>query len=302
MHSEYSMNRRFFALLLAFSASTSLYAAEPLVRWRDLALTQEDYQAALQAIPAEQRFEFQTDMKRITTLLENLVIYRTLAIEAHKEGIDKDPMVKREMDLFRERLLATKRLASFEKSIKVPDLTAAAEDRYKANPEKFKVPETIEAAHILVDLKKHGDAATAKARAEEVRAKALAGGDFAELAKEYSDDPGSAPRGGNLGQFTRGRMLKTFEDAAFALKSPGDISDVIETSYGYHVIRLTSHQPEKQLAFDDVKERLLAEAKEQFVNQKKIEFVSAIKNDKTIVLNKEAINKLKLEPQAAKKN
>lgn len=289
------MNRVICTLLFVFTITSNINAAEPLVRWRDLSITQEDYRAALQAIPEEQRYEFQTDMKRITTLLENLVIYRTLATEAHKNGLDKDQVTKRELELFRERLLATKQLAAFEKSIKIPDLTPAAEDRYKANLGKFKVPEAMEAAHILIDITKRSDA-DAKVRADEVRAKALAGADFAELAKEYSDDPGSAAKGGDLGRFTRGRMLKTFEDAAFALRNPGDISEIIPTSYGYHVIRLTAHFPERQITFDEVKDRMLKEAKEQYISQKKTEYVSSIKNDKSIALNIEAIDKLKLEP------
>lgn len=178
----------------------------------------------------------------------------------------------------------------------MPDLTATAEDRYKANPDQFKIAETAEAQHVLVDVKKHGEAA--RARAEEVRAKALAGTDFSELAKEYSDDTGSASRGGNLGRFPRGRMLKTFEDATFAMRNPGQISEVVETSYGFHVIRLISYQAPRQIPFEEVKERLLADAKEQYIKQKKTEYISAIKNDKSIVLNAEAINKLKTEPKA----
>ena len=282
------------------SVATPTRAAEPLVRWRNHTLTQEDFQAALQAVPEDQRYAFQADMKRITTTLENLLIYRTLATEARKSGIDKNPLVQHEMELFRERLLATKQLETFEKSIKVPDLTAAAEDRYKANPDQFKIAESVEAQHILIDLKKHGE--SARARVEEVRAKALAGADFSELAKEYSDDTGSASRGGNLGRFPRGRMLKTFEDVAFAMRNPGQISDIVETSYGFHVIRLVSYQAPRQIPFEEVKNRLLADAKEQYIKQKKTEYVSSIKNDKSIVLNAEAINKLKIEPKAPAAN
>jgi peptidyl-prolyl cis-trans isomerase C len=290
------MRIRHLVVFSLLSVSAATQAAEPLVRWRNHSLTQEDFQAALQAVPEDQRYAFQTDMKRITTTLENLLIYRTLATEARKSGIDKNPLIQHEMELFRERLLATKQLETFEKSIKVPDLTATAEDRYKANPDQFKIAETAEAQHVLVDVKKHGEAA--RARAEEVRAKALAGTDFPELAKEYSDDTGSASRGGNLGRFPRGRMLKTFEDATFAMRNPGQISEVVETSYGFHVIRLISYQAPRQIPFEEVKERLLADAKEQYIKQKKTEYISAIKNDKSIVLNAEAINKLKTEPKA----
>lgn len=105
--------------------------------------------------------------------------------------------------------------------------------------------ERVTASHILVayagakranpDVKRSKD--DAKKRATEAFAKASKGGDFAELAKEYSDGP-SGPRGGTLGTFSRKQMVKPFADAAFALK-PGQVSPVVETEFGFHVIKRT---------------------------------------------------------------
>ncbi|HMI88173.1 MAG TPA: peptidylprolyl isomerase, partial [Polyangiaceae bacterium] len=80
----------------------------------------------------------------------------------------------------------------------------------------------------------------AKKRAQEVLKKSRGpqASDFAALAKKYSDDPGSGPKGGELGQFNRGQMVKPFSDAAFALK-PGDVSEIIESEFGFHVIKRT---------------------------------------------------------------
>jgi parvulin-like peptidyl-prolyl isomerase len=104
----------------------------------------------------------------------------------------------------------------------------------------------IHASHVLVAYKGARSAAPttvrtkeqAKKRAEEVLKKARAGGDFAELAKKYSDDPGSGPHGGELGSFTRAQMVKPFADAAFGLQ-PGQVSELVETEFGYHVIKRT---------------------------------------------------------------
>ncbi len=109
-----------------------------------------------------------------------------------------------------------------------------------------KEEEKIGASHILVSYKESRNAAPtitrtkdqARKRAEEALKKAKAGKDFAALAKEYSDDPGSGAKGGDLGMFPKTMMVKPFGDAAFALK-PGEISGIVETDFGFHVIKRT---------------------------------------------------------------
>jgi len=118
----------------------------------------------------------------------------------------------------------------------------------------------IEARHILLRIpaeptQRQRDSLVAKA--EELRQRALAGEDFAELASEYSEDPGSAQRGGDLGYFGRNRMVEPFEDAAFALE-PGEVSDVVETPFGYHIIMVTDRrETELGIQRDDFRRQLL---------------------------------------------
>ncbi|HTY62281.1 MAG TPA: SurA N-terminal domain-containing protein [Acidobacteriota bacterium] len=101
--------------------------------------------------------------------------------------------------------------------------------------------ETVEAAHILIKVSDESKDAEAKAKAEEVLKKLKAGGDFAALAKQYSQDTGSAAQGGYLGPFQRGQMVKEFEDAAFSLK-PGETSGLVRSEHGYHIIRVMRHE------------------------------------------------------------
>jgi peptidyl-prolyl cis-trans isomerase D len=112
---------------------------------------------------------------------------------------------------------------------------------YEDNRQTFSTPEKVQASHILLKTEGKDDAAVKK-QAEEVLAKVKAGGDFAELAKKFSQDEGSAPKGGDLGFFERDAMVKEFADVAFSLK-PGEVSDLVKSQFGYHIIKGGEKQP-----------------------------------------------------------
>lgn len=133
-------------------------------------------------------------------------------------------------------------------------------------------PEERRASHILVKVAPGAPAADkekAKAKAEQLLAQVRKNPDsFAELAKKNSEDPGSAAQGGDLDFFTRGAMTKAFEDAAFALKQKGEIGDLVETEFGYHIIRLTDIKPGKTRTFEDLRPQLEVELKKQQAQKK----------------------------------
>ena len=128
---------------------------------------------------------------------------------------------------------------------------------YDENKEGFAQGETVTASHILIKLDPADDEAakTAKrARIEDLRKQALEGADFAELAKANSDCP-SASAGGDLGSFGKGQMVPEFEDAAFS-QPTGSVGEVVETQFGYHLIKVTEHQEAKAVDFDEAKVRI----------------------------------------------
>ncbi|MDX1810762.1 MAG: SurA N-terminal domain-containing protein, partial [Gammaproteobacteria bacterium] len=131
---------------------------------------------------------------------------------------------------------------------------------YKEQKNRFTTPEERKASHILIEFGDDEDAA--KAKAESILAKAKAGEDFAKLAKENSDDIGSKSEGGDLGFFGRGVMDKNFEDAAFALNK-GQISDVVRSQFGFHIIKLVDIKPSAGKSFADVKSTIEKEVRRQ---------------------------------------
>ena len=138
---------------------------------------------------------------------------------------------------------------------------------YDDNPQYFEQPEQVQASHILIKTEGLDEAgkAQAKAKIEGLLKEIREGKDFAELAKANSDCP-SKERGGDLGLFGRGQMVKPFEDAAFSMKV-GDVSDVVETQFGYHIIKLTDHKDAKKYTFDEMKSKIIEELTRQKVSQ-----------------------------------
>ncbi|HKI80120.1 MAG TPA: SurA N-terminal domain-containing protein, partial [Pseudodesulfovibrio sp.] len=132
---------------------------------------------------------------------------------------------------------------------------------YQDHLAEFGTEEMRHASHILVAVPNDADAkavAKAKAKAEDILKKVKAGQDFAELAKKYSDDPGSAKQGGDLGFFTKGDMAPAFSKAVFALK-PGQVSGIVRTSFGFHIIKLLGVKAGKTKTFAQVKDQLANE-------------------------------------------
>lgn len=170
-------------------------------------------------------------------------------------------------------------LDAIKQSIAVKE--ADLKSYYDQNVERLSGKEERRASHILIASPKDApaaDRAKAKARAQELLAEVRKNpASFAELAKKNSQDPGSAASGGDLDFFGRGAMVKPFEDAAFAMKK-GDISDVIESDFGYHIIMLTDVKTPKARTFEDLRPGIEADLKTQQAQGKYAEAAEAFTN------------------------
>ncbi len=152
---------------------------------------------------------------------------------------------------------------------------------YKTNEARFKSAEARRASHILLKADKAAPEAEVKAvkgKAEDILVQLKKNpSDFARLAKANSQDPGSAGKGGDLDWFSRGAMVKPFEDAVFALKE-GQTSDLVRSDFGFHIIRLTGTRPERARPLDEVRAEILAELKREAGARKYAEAVEAFGN------------------------
>ena len=155
---------------------------------------------------------------------------------------------------------------------------AQAREFYDKNPDKFKQEEAIRASHILIPADEKADDATkkkARAEADGVLKELQSGGDFAELAKKHSKDS-SAAQGGDLNFFPRGQMVPAFDQAAWALK-PGQISDVVTTPFGYHIIKVTDHRAASTVPFDQVSARIKEYLAQQQKQERAQAFIESLK-------------------------
>ncbi len=154
---------------------------------------------------------------------------------------------------------------------------------YDENPNYFKKPEEVRASHILIKVKPQAgesEKKEARKKLKKIKGRLKKGEDFAALAKEFSEGPSSA-NGGDLGYFKRGQMVKPFEEKAFAMK-PGEVSDIVETRFGYHLIKVIDKKPETVTAYEEVKDRLGNYLKQEKVRKEVGRFVEQLKEKSKI--------------------
>ncbi len=194
-------------------------------------------------------------------------------------------------------------LDTLKKGINVSDKDLR--EYYMANEARYTTPAERRASHILIQVDASAsaaDRAAAKAKAEDLLAQLRKDGNaFAELAKKHSDDPGSAPKGGDLDFFGRGGLAaKPLEDAAFALKV-GEIGPIVESDFGYHIVKLTGERGGEKRSFDSVRAELDAELRTQLAQKRfselAVEFTNTVYEQPDSL--KSAVEKFKLELRTA---
>lgn len=222
------------------------------------------------------------------TILQRIVQGMVLSKIAKDNGFDKRPDIKEQIDLMTNDLLASQYLM---KEV-VGKINVTEDDinlYYRAHQEEFRTPEMVRARHILIKVDKNAseeDKKKAKEKAEDILKRIKAGEDFVKLASELSDDPGSKSKGGDLGFFPKGRMVPDFEKVAFSLK-PNEVSDIVETPFGFHIIKVEEKKESVQEPLEKVKDKVKDKVFADFRKAKVDEFVEKAMKDAGVELNLE---------------
>lgn len=216
-------------------------------------VTEDQRARLLQQLLQERRFDF-----------------AVLAAQGFVEVVEvSDAEIEREYDENSERYRTPERLKVEYVELSVDDLASSIsvteeelQEAYQQKKERFTTEPVRRASHILIetgsDASEEG-VRNARSKAEDLLDELRSGSDFAELAKEHSDDPGSASEGGDLGRIEPGSMVEPFENALFALEEEGELTDPVRTRFGYHIIKLTEYEPAEIKPLEEVREQLLEE-------------------------------------------
>ncbi len=226
-------------------------------------------------------------------MAESLLVVRSLAAEAEEAmSIDREQARWAAELAYQRKLINQYRAFYIRKTFENVDWDSTAREAYIAEKDSYISTGRVKASHILIRIDENRSDEEAFKLASQLRERAVKGEDFEELAVEYSEDGSVERNRGNLGYFERGRMARGFENAAFAMEKPGEISEPAKTSFGYHVIKLHDKQPGGPIPFEQVKDQIIDQLQVQMGDQIWQDKVIAIRSGDAIEGNPEALDAL----------
>ncbi|GAA0714264.1 peptidylprolyl isomerase [Dokdonella soli] len=241
-------------------------------------VTFADIDTFVERMPMTDRAPFFNSPKRIESVISNLLVQKQLAAEARAQGLDKDPDILKQKGGATDLALSAAEMAHLRAGLKMPDFSELAQEEYIANKEKYSVPGILDVKHVLVSTQSRSEE-DAKALADQVEAEARKDpSQFDALVAKYSDDPNKSSHQGLITHAGGDRYEATFAAAAKALAKPGDISPVVKTSYGFHVLKLVAKAPVQPKAFNEVRDQIITTLRSNYVEKSMKEHVDILRN------------------------
>ncbi|HTL71206.1 MAG TPA: peptidylprolyl isomerase [Candidatus Eisenbacteria bacterium] len=244
-------------LLLATALTGCGEKKNILARFSGMSITEEEFKEKIESLPRQLRGVVLQNKKEF---IEDLAAEHFLLKEAQRRGVDRDPEVKELLEQAKKKIIAAK-LVETEVDNKISLGPEEASRYYEAHKDEFMAPALYRASHILVKTEDEAKA---------VKLDLETGADFEETARKKSVDS-TAFRGGDLGFFQKGQLVPEFERAAFAMKK-GEISGIVKSRFGYHIIKLTDQMEPTLRPFKAVKRSI----EEKLLNEKRSEAFKAL--------------------------
>jgi peptidyl-prolyl cis-trans isomerase C len=251
-------------------------------------ITMEEFNKELDKIPMNMKMAVATESGK-KSFLDRLIMKKLLLMEANKDKMENEKEFQTRLLDIKEQLLIESLLKK-----KIASDSQLSDDElkkyYEANKDKFKKEKEINTRHILLKTEEE---------AKQIKEKLQNGEDFIELAKKYSIDPNAKTTGGEIGFHPKGTLFPEYEEAAFKLTKIGQVSNIVKSQLGYHIIRLEGTKPPAFVSFDEVKDFI----KQQLVQEKQKElvekYIDGLKKNAKITINESLLKEEK--PAAAEK-
>lgn len=240
---------------------------EILIQDGNLVITRSDARFVLEDMSTEQKQKVLAEEGRLKNILLDLMVSRKTAQAARDKGLNKNKLIAWKINKLIDQQLVKELTLNYSSNLFIPkDIELLAKEYYDSHPKEYEVKETVKAAHILFLTKDKSDEENKSQlkKANKLLEELKSGLNFSEAAKKYSEDKGSAQNGGSLGYFTRGKMVKPFEDAVFKLKNNNELSDIVKSQFGYHIIKLLDHKSASIISYESVKDKLIAKQEKKY--------------------------------------
>ncbi|MFI5303183.1 MAG: peptidylprolyl isomerase [Nitrospiria bacterium] len=242
--------------------------ADELANVNGTSISVEDYKKNMAQVPPNMKNQFSSFDEKKKFL--NIIVDRELLIqEAKKSGLDKDPEYIDQVELAKRDLLVKMMAQKLNKEKVTEELMRTYFNK------NIKYYELVHASHILLKTEEE---------ALKVKKELSAGGNFSELAKKYSTDPGSSSKGGDLGFFSKKQMVPAFSELAFKLK-PNEMGGPVKTQFGYHLIKVLEVKNQK---FEDLTQENIRDIRTSIINDE----IDRLRSKGKVILNEEALKKI----------
>ena len=269
-------------IILSLLSCTKKESGKVLVTIDKDSITTDEFNKELDKIPMNMKMMVASESGK-KSYLDRLIIKKLLMREATKSNIENEKEFQARLADIKEQLVIESLLKKkLNADAKLTD--EELKKYYEANKEKFKKEKEINTRHILLKTEEE---------AKQIKEKLLSGEDFAELAKKYSIDPNAKSTGGEVGFHPKGTVLPEYEEAAFKLTKVGQVSNIVKSQFGYHIIRLEGAKPPAYVPFEEVKDFI----KQQLVQERQKEliekYIEDLKKTAKITINENLLKEEK---------